>query len=137
MKEILYATDFAVESLSALPYARSLAQENRARLTVLHVIGGPETGDLIQPKNYIESILRRLHELVPAEGSFSGEINFRVEQGPAAGKILEVAVSIGADLIVLGVRGAAGHMVSTTHLFCPTAHRIVTRAECPVLTVRG
>jgi nucleotide-binding universal stress UspA family protein len=137
MKEILYATDFTLESLSALPYALSLAQENHARLTVLQVLGGQETGEQIQPENCIESTLRRLHELTPAKASFSGELNFRVEQGPAAEKILEVAAAIGADLIVLGVRGVAGHMVSTTHLFRPTAHRIVTRAECPVLTVRG
>jgi nucleotide-binding universal stress UspA family protein len=137
MKEILYATDFTPESLSALPYASSLAQENQARLTVLHVIGEPEVGELVHPKDYVESTLRRLRELVSTEATPWGEINFRVEQEPAAEKILEAAVALGADLIVLGVRGAAGHMVLTTHLFRPTAHRIVTQAECPVLTVRA
>jgi len=137
MKEILYAIDFTPESLSALPYALSLAQENQARLTVLHVFGEPEIGELVHPKNYVESTLRQLRELVSTEAKSWCEIDFRVEQGPAAEKILEVAVALGADLIVLGVRGAAGHMGSTTHLLRPTAHRIVIQAECPVLTVRG
>jgi nucleotide-binding universal stress UspA family protein len=44
---------------------------------------------------------------------------------------------LGADVIVLGVRGAEGYMGTTTHLFHTTAHRVVTQAECPVLTVRG
>lgn len=137
MKEILFTTDFSPESLSALPYAVSLAQEHQARLTILHVIAEQEVGELVHAKNYIESTQRRLRELVPSEAKPWCEPNFRVEQGPAAGKIIEVAIALGADLIVLGVRGAAGHMGATTHLSRPTAHRVVTQAECPVLTVRG
>jgi nucleotide-binding universal stress UspA family protein len=137
MKEILYATDFSPESLSALPYAVSLAQEHQARLTILHVIGEPEVGELVHPENYVESTLRRLRELVQPEAQTWCEPNFRVERGPAAEKIMEVAIALGADLIVLGVRGGAGHMGVTTHLLRPTAHRVVAHAECPVLTVRG
>ena len=137
MKEILYATDFSPESLSALPYAVSLAQEHQARLTVLHVIAEETVGELVHAGNYVESTERRLRELVPSEVKSWCEPNFRVEKGPAAEKIMEVAIALGADLIVLGVRGAAGHMGATTHLLRPTAHRIVTQAECPVLTVRG
>jgi nucleotide-binding universal stress UspA family protein len=137
MKEILYATDFSPESLSALPYAVSLAQEHQARLTILHVIGEEKVGELVHAGNYVESTQRRLRELVPSEAKSWCEPSFRVEKGPAAEKIMEVAIALGADLIVLGVRGAAGHMGATTHLLRPTAHRIVTQAECPVLTVRG
>jgi nucleotide-binding universal stress UspA family protein len=137
MKEILYTTDFSPESLSALPYAVSLAQEHQARLTILHVIGEEKVGELVHAGNYVESTLRRLRELVPAEAKSWCEPNFMVQHGSAADKILEVAIAQGADLIVLGVRGAAGHMGATTHLFRPTAHRVVTQAQCPVLTVRG
>jgi len=137
MKEILYATDFSPESLSALPYAVSLAQEHQARLTILHVIGEPEVGELVHAENYVESTERRLRELVPSQAKTWCDPNFRVERGHEAEKIMEVAIALGADLIVLGVRGAAGHMGAATHLSRPTAHRVVTQAECPVLTVRG
>ena len=137
MKEILYATDFSPESLSALPYAVSLAQEHQARLTILHVIAEEEVGELVHAGNYVESTQRRLRELVPSEAKSWCEPNFRFAKGPAAEKIMEAAIALGADLIVLGVRGAAGHMGTTTHLLRPTAHRVVTQAECPVLTVRG
>ena len=38
---ILYSTDFSPESLAAVPYAVSLAQENQARLYLLHVTETP------------------------------------------------------------------------------------------------
>ena len=137
MKVILYATDFSPESLAALPYATSLAQENQARLTLLHVIGEPKVGELVHPEQYVDSTLRQLRNLMPSDVELWCEPKFMVEQGPAADKIMEVAIARGADLIVLGVRGAEGRMGATTHLLRPTAHRVVTQAQCPVLTVRG
>jgi nucleotide-binding universal stress UspA family protein len=38
---VLFATDFTPESLAAAPYAVSLAEENQARLVLLHVIPHP------------------------------------------------------------------------------------------------
>jgi nucleotide-binding universal stress UspA family protein len=137
MKQILYATDFSPESLEALPYAVSLAQEHQAQLTLLHVVGEPKVGDLVNPEHYVESTLRQIRKLVPPEAERWCEPKFVLEHGPAADRIMETAIAIGADLIVLGVRGAEGKMGATTHLWRPTAHRVVTQAQCPVLTVRG
>ena len=50
---------------------------------------------------------------------------------------METAIALGADLIVLGVRGLGGISVRATHITSRTAHQVVTQAECPVLTVRG
>src|SRR5271157_5610792 len=47
LRHILLATDFGAESVHGLPYAISLAEENRARLTLLHV--APEPG-LVLPE---------------------------------------------------------------------------------------
>jgi nucleotide-binding universal stress UspA family protein len=137
MKRILFATDFTPESLNAMPYAVSLAQEHEARLTILHVIGDPEVGKLVDPEEYAESMLRELREMLPSETDLRCEPNARVEKGSVTEKILEVAIAEGTDLIVLGIRGAGGHIVATTHLSRSTAHGIVIRAECPVLTIRG
>lgn len=137
MKEILYATDFSPESLAALPFAVSLAQEHQARLTLLHVVPPPKVGELVHAEQHAESTLRRLRTLVPAEAESWCEPNFKVEHGPEADKIMEVANALGADLIVLGVRGAEGGMGAATHLLQSIAHRVVTQARCPVLTVRG
>jgi nucleotide-binding universal stress UspA family protein len=137
MKEILYATDFSPESLGALPFAISLAQEHQARLTLLHVVSPPKVGELVHAEQYAESTLRRLRTLVPAEAEAWCQPNFKLEHGPEADKILEVAGALGADLIVLGIKGTDGGVGAMTHLLQSIAHRVVTQARCPVLTVRG
>lgn len=137
MKEILYPTDFTPECLAAAPYAISLAQEHQARLTLLHVIEKPAVGELVHPENYVESTQRRLHELVSAEAELWCEPHVLVEQGAPADKVLEVAEKRHADLIVLGLRRPEGPIGVATHLVRATAHKIVSHAGCPVLTVRG
>jgi nucleotide-binding universal stress UspA family protein len=137
MKEILHATDFSRACHAATPYAISLAQENQARLTLLHVIEKPAAGDLVQPADYVEATLRRLREMVPPEAELWCEPEVHVEQGAPAEKILEVAERRNADLIVLGMRRTEAPIGVATHLARATAHKIVSHAACPVLTVRG
>jgi len=137
MKEILFATDFSPESLAALPYAVSLAQEHLSNLTLLNVAGKPEVGELVHAGQYKESMLRRLQTLIPAGAELWCEPKCRVEQGPEAEKIMEVAIALGADLIVLGVRAPQGGVGATTHLLQSIAHQVVANAQCPVLTVRA
>jgi nucleotide-binding universal stress UspA family protein len=136
MKEILFATDFSAESLGALPFALSLAQEHQSNLMLLNVTGKPKTGELVHSREYAESTLRRLQGLVPPEARTWCEPKCRVEDGPEAEKILEVATALGADLIVMGVRTPAG-LGTATHLGHPVAHEIVANAPCPVLTFRA
>lgn len=136
MKEIVFATDFSPESLAALPFAVSLAQEHQSNLTLLNVAGKPAVGELVHAGQYVESTVRRLRGLVPEGAELWCEPKCRVEEGPEAQKIMEVATAVGADLIVLGVRAPEG-VGMATHLLNSIAHHIVTHAECPVLTVRA
>ncbi len=137
MKEILYATDFSPESLEALPYALSLAQEHQARLTLLHVVGKAKVGELVHAEQYAESTLRQLKAMVPAAAQPWCELNYQIEHGQESEKIMEVADALGADLIVLGVRGQEAGLGAATHILQSVAHHVVTHARCPVLTVRG
>jgi nucleotide-binding universal stress UspA family protein len=137
MKEILFATDFSSESLAALPFAVSLAQEHLSNLTLLNVAGKSAAGELVHEGQYAESTLRRLRTLVPAEAELWCEPKCRVEQGEQAAKIMGVAVAIGADLIVLGVRSPQGGVGAATHLLRSVAHEVVVNAQCPVLTLRA
>jgi nucleotide-binding universal stress UspA family protein len=137
MREVLFATDFSRESLAALPFAVSVAQEHQSNLTLLNVTGKTEVGELVHTGQYVESALRRLQALVPEEAEMWCEPQCRVEQGPEAEKILEVALALGADLIVLGVRAPHGGVGAATHLLQSIAHQVVAHAQCPVLTVRA
>jgi nucleotide-binding universal stress UspA family protein len=135
--EIIFATDFTPESLAAAPYAISLAQEFQANLTLLHVIEEPKVGELVRAEELEAASGSRLRELVGPEVELWCTPHFEVERGPAAERILDVAQRRHADLIVLGVRGGSGVPGAATHLPIAMAHKLVSHAACPVLTVRG
>ena len=135
--KILFATDFSAESSAAAPYAVSLAEECQAYLTLLHVIKAPKAGDLVQAGDLRKSSTQLLHNLLPVEAERWCVPEYLVEQGNPADKILEVATRTGAELIVLGVRQPSGFPGAATHLPIATAHKVVSHAACPVLTIRG
>ncbi len=138
-QHILFATDLSDDSLAALPYAVSLAEEDQAQLLLLHVVEQPAAGiaDLEEVK---ATLMLRLQELVPPEAEPWCHVECLLEFGrqfaPPADRILEVAKARAADLIVLGVRPVRGKLGLVTHLASTTA-QILTQAACPVLTVRG
>jgi nucleotide-binding universal stress UspA family protein len=129
-KEIVFASTLNPES-PAVPYALSLAQEFQARLTLLHV--APQDAN---PAVDSARILEELHSLVPADAEMWCRPECTVKFGVPADGILETAAQKHADLIVLGVRSAAGHPGAATHAVAATAHSVVSSAACPVLTVR-
>lgn len=134
---ILLATDFGSESLAAANYAISLAQECQAYLTLLHVIDAAKTGDLVHPSELSSSSERMLRHLVPPQAELWCVPDYVVEYGAPAEKILEVAAKRNAELIVLGVHKPTGLYGAATHLPMAIAHKVVSLAPCPVLTVRG
>lgn len=135
---VLLATDFSPESAVAAPYAISLAQESKARLVLLHVI---HKRGLVEkaasPELSVANAMYQLHELLPPDAESWCRPEAVVAYGEPAERILHAARDRDADLIVLGVRDAAGHLAAATHLERTTAHKVVARAKCPVLTVRG
>ncbi|HLZ50933.1 MAG TPA: universal stress protein [Candidatus Acidoferrum sp.] len=137
IREILYATDFASETQTAAAYAVSLAQEFQARLVLLHVIPKLEAGDLVMASDVVASSRAMLEKLVPAEAGDGCKPKYYVEQGNPAEKILEMAQLREPDLIILGVRPEQGVPGAATHLPISTAHKVVSHATCPVLTVRS
>jgi nucleotide-binding universal stress UspA family protein len=135
--QILFATDFSPEANAAAPYAISLAKECNAYLTFLHVIAEPKVGDLVHSSEVVASSERLLHNLAPVDDEAGCIPDCVVETGTVAEKILDVAARRGADLIVLGVRQPHGFPGAATHLPSATAHKVVSQANCPVLTVRS
>lgn len=135
LSAIVYATDFSDKSLAAASYASSLAQEFQARLVLVHVIPDSKPGELITSAQTRGSCEQLLQELVPPGSCCESECV--VEVGEAADKILQVAEDKKAAVIVLGVRPETGFPGAATHLPIATAHKVVSHAHCPVLTVRG
>jgi len=128
---ILYATDFTPESLAAAPYAISMAEENQAQLSLVHVIESQKEN------SSADLFAHRLYALVPYRAGLLCRPTAFIKYGPAAKAILEAERERGAELIVLGVKRADRFPAASTHSPWPKAHRIVAHAHCPVLTIRG
>jgi len=137
ISEILCAVSFTPEMKKSVEYALSLAQEFQARLTMLHVITEPKACEIVTPEQLKGACEHLLREMIPPESEEWCKARFVVEQGPIAEKILDVANRNKTDMIVLGAHKPSGFPGAATHLPIATAHKVVSHANCPVLTVRG
>jgi nucleotide-binding universal stress UspA family protein len=140
LQHILFATDFGPESLHGLPYAISLAEENRARLTLLHVappsgvaLPEPEPGTMpVVDANEVTAYTeKQLRALIPEETQLWHEPEYRVEFGSPAETIVKIAAHT-VDMIVLGVKRP---VALTKHLGEGVAYKVACEAPCPVLSV--
>jgi len=134
---ILYSTDFSPEAAAALPYAVSLAEENQARLQLLHVLPQPKSRRRpISPSESVADVMHRLQALVPGETGLWCRPESIVRFGEPGNRILAAAKEGNSDLIVLGVKSPGSGMRIATHLEGAVAHEVVAHAICPVLTKR-
>jgi nucleotide-binding universal stress UspA family protein len=131
VRSIVYATDFSLGSLRAAEFAVSLAHEYQADLTLVHVVDEVLTES---PDRAIQLTEQRLREMIPSEPQLLYEPEVVVETGPVAERILAVANELIADIIVMGVRGAGAFAQTASH-FGSVAHKVVSLATCPVVTI--
>jgi nucleotide-binding universal stress UspA family protein len=133
LSHILFATDFSETSMHALPYALSLAEENDAEFTLLHVLEELRPMPIEYSKELLADHCKRLWDLVPAEANLWCKPQVVVEVGGAAASIVHTAHDRKVDLIVMGVH--YGGTVAN-HLPWTVIHSVVRHARCPVLTAR-
>jgi len=126
---ILVPTDFSPESQCALSWAISLAEAQRSRLYLLHVVSAEADPD--HPS--LESALRFL---IPPDTESGYVPKIMVEQGSPGTRILEAARELAVDLIVLGVKRPDFFHGTSTHQTMSTAYEVVSGSCCPVVTVR-
>jgi universal stress protein A len=142
IRRILVPVDFSAQSLKALHYALSFADQYGAKLILLNVVepavypselGYIPTEIEALHENVMKNAKERLQELVakrlPAD--ISAEQQVRV--GSPFLEIAAAAKEPEADLIVIATHGYTG----LKHVFLgSTAERVLRHAPCPVLTVR-
>jgi nucleotide-binding universal stress UspA family protein len=143
-KTILCPIEFSDPSIRALEYALTLAEENGARLILLHVVemlvGAPQFVeiahfDVTEYERHLEEDARaRLTSAVPEEARVWCTPEERVVSGNAYHVILDMAEQEKAELIVMGVHGKGA---LNRRLFGSTTHHVIRHARCPVLTLRG
>jgi nucleotide-binding universal stress UspA family protein len=129
---IFYASDFSSGSRTALTYALSLAEEDRAHLTMLHVIEREPTSQS-EVLEWKQENREKLSQMISSDLDLPHKPEIEVEFGIPEQKIVRLAHARKADLIVMG-----SHLggVWSRHLPWTTLHYVLQHAHCPVLTVR-
>jgi nucleotide-binding universal stress UspA family protein len=144
LRRIVHPTDFSPSSGPAFKKALELAKADRATLLLLHVLPTlPMVGDAYMAATAYDEMLRahrrqadqqmgRLVKRARAGGvRATGTV---LDFGTPAERIVAFAKRQRADLIVMGTQGLG---VLARALLGSVAQRVVTRASCPVMTVRG
>jgi nucleotide-binding universal stress UspA family protein len=144
---VIGATDFSDPSLPALETAASEARRRESRLHLLHVVdlgayalggaagGLPYLGETpIVALQAIDELRAAAHaRLKETLKQFAVEGRASAVSGPAAGTIIGVAESSGAELLVVGTHGRSGFARMTLG---STAETVIDSAPCSVLVVR-
>jgi nucleotide-binding universal stress UspA family protein len=155
IKNILYATDLSDNARHAYNYAASLAQQYKARITILHVIEKLSTETFLQIEGYVgEEKWKQLQQEKQADfistikgrlSNFCDEISSEVDactfqvdkiivkEGIAAEEILHQAELNDADIIVMGTHGFG---MFKEALMGGTARRVVRKSIIPVMVIR-
>jgi nucleotide-binding universal stress UspA family protein len=141
-KRILCAVDFSAQSLAALAFALSLAEEADAHLTLLNVIDvPPEFAVPLEPPDFDIDRARaeaeadrllRLRALIPEHARDYCTVETAVLEGGVSRQILRMAEHQEDDLVVIGVHGRNALDLA---VFGSNAKDLVVHAHCPVLIV--
>jgi nucleotide-binding universal stress UspA family protein len=141
MQTILVPTDFSPHSDKALGVAKKLANLTGGKIHLLHCyqinVGGVSPYGVTVPEEFNRQVrdiaaekIEDLEQKVAADGiAVEGHITPRFPSEAVS----DLAAELGADLIVMGTRGATGleHI-----LLGSVAERTLRIAPCPVLTVK-
>ena len=146
-QKILCPTDFSEASLCGLKMASEMAEKFGSEVIVLYVntaiqhLPGPHveaaeiTFDTVAyEKRLVEEARANLAEISDSIFPEGVDPKLDVRIGQPAQEILDAAKEEEADAIFMATHGRTGlkHIV-----FGSVAERVVSRADCPVLTVRS
>lgn len=132
LQRILCATDLQPASAEVLSYALALAKDEHANLTLLHVLPTASPSEHREAQRDIA--MKQLLQLLPPGTSPSVEVQPIVAIGAPDELIPKAAEDLRADLIVIGPHQTFHPRISA-HLPWALLHRVLSRAQCPVLRV--
>jgi nucleotide-binding universal stress UspA family protein len=144
---LLVAVDFSEDSREAVLWANREAEHLGCGLMILHVVHDPASSpgfyrhvevDWLRPmadlaRAMMDAFLKKIREEHPSLSALA-TAEAKLVTGLPASRIVEVAKSINAPLIVIGSRGRTG----LTHILLGSvAERVVQLAPMPVVVVKG
>ncbi len=134
LKHILFPTDLSSDSANALPLTVAIAADFEAAVTVLHVIERLDDGAAHDRARVVFELQNKMRQMLPTSLPGSIKVDCVVEFGDLENGILETAASRDADLIAFGLTAPVTYVDRLPWMH---AYKVICKAECPVLTVRG
>jgi nucleotide-binding universal stress UspA family protein len=137
-KTVLHANDGSEPAFRALSLAIDIAKQNAAALHLVCVEEIPPMPEYLEEireakgtaARRFHTVAERARHLAKAAGL---DLHVHVLSGHPVRMIVDLAASIGADLLVIG---ATGHSALYERLIGSRADRIVQLSACPVLVVK-
>jgi nucleotide-binding universal stress UspA family protein len=141
INKILFPIDFTSHYESLLPWVSTFAEKFNATVYVLFVAQDlanfttfyvPHGNIQSFQEEAIASARKRMATAVEEHFKGFAKLETRVESGPAAAKILDLANKEKIDMIIMGAHGRKG---LDRAIFGSVADKVVQGAPCPVLTI--
>jgi nucleotide-binding universal stress UspA family protein len=137
LKNIVLAFDGSEYSNRALQYAKTFAERFEATLWLVHVF--THTSDLLGYEDYEKFYSKRkaggqalLDEALQELSNTRLDVREKLQEGPEAESILNIAKTCQADLIVMGTRG---HGTLKGLLVGSVSRKVIHHSSCPVMVV--
>jgi len=141
MKSILVPIDFSKDSMNAFMHAIVFANKMKANLRMIHVrkskdydkpfiLDSPDTGYGKTVREFCNGIVSKYSQTYNAGGKFDHVI----KEGKIYKAIIDQAAKDKTDLIIMGTHGISGF---EEFWLGSNAYRVVSKAPCPVLTIRS
>jgi nucleotide-binding universal stress UspA family protein len=139
-RKILCPVDLSDLSVRTLAYAGAVAKWYDGHLTVLHVVPSftpMEVTTGLEPISLVyatsrDEVLEQLRRTILAAGLDAGTVALTAAAGEVAATVVDQAVEMRADLLVMGTHGRSGF---DRFFLGSVAEKVLRKAPCPVLTV--
>ncbi len=144
MKNILFPTDFSVNSLHAMHFAMMIARKTQSVITVLHVYTIPAASPytiLLDTQLLLEEFKENSENMMEKfkndifnhfKDADMPDINFKNDYGPITDTIINLSEEINADLIVMST---AGSNANFDGLIGSDTFSVIEKSHCPVFAI--
>ena len=149
-KHLLVPVDFSECAARAVELGRSIAERDRARMTLVHVsllppnlppdalVTPPGAAERVRVDEYTTRGVGGLLDAIAAplrdRGLDVRTVAVAASSGDVADELMRVAAESNADAIVVGTHGRTG----LSHLLLGSvAEKVIRRANVPVITIRS
>lgn len=141
MKKILVPVDFSKYSEKALEVAASLAKQHGAEIVAVHMMGlsdavitREESKEVFEAMYYMRLAEKRFSEFLDKDYLNGIKVTDTVHNYKVFSELNDVAVDMGADLIVMGSHGTSG----IREVFVGSnTEKVVRTSEIPVLVIKN